>query len=140
MTSRTSADLDWEVTGSIGSGLCVLVGATHSDTPVEADKLADKIWWLRIFDDDDGVMNRSVADVGGSVLVVSQFTLYGDTAKGRRPSWIAAARPELAEPLVERVVERLRSLGASVETGRFRTDMRLELVNDGPVTLVLDVG
>jgi len=140
VTSRTSADLDWEVTGSIGSGLCVLVGATHSDTPVEADKLADKIWWLRIFDDDDGVMNRSVADVGGSVLVVSQFTLYGDTAKGRRPSWIAAARPELAEPLVERVVERLRSLGASVETGRFRTDMRLELVNDGPVTLVLDVG
>ena len=140
VTSRTSTDLDWEVTGSIGSGLCVLVGATHSDTPVEADKLADKIWGLRIFDDDDGVMNRSVADVGGSLLVVSQFTLYGDTAKGRRPSWIAAARPEVAEPLVERVIERLRSRGATVETGRFRTDMRLELVNDGPVTLMLDVG
>jgi len=106
----------------------------------EADKLADKLLGLRIFDDDDGVMNRSVADVGGSLLVVSQFTLYGDTAKGRRPSWIAAARPEAAEPLVERVVERLRAAGATVETGRFRTDMRVELVNDGPVTLMLDVG
>ena len=84
-------------------------------------------------------MNRSVDDVGGSLLVVSQFTLYGDTAKGRRPSWIAAARPEQAEPLVDRVVERLRSLGATVETGRFRTDMRVDLVNDGPVTLLLDV-
>ena len=140
VTSRTSADFDWEVTGSIGHGLCVLVGATHSDTPVEADQLADKLWGLRIFDDDDGMMNRSVADVGGSVLVVSQFTLYGDTAKGRRPSWIAAARPQVAEPLVERVVERLRSLGANVASGRFRTDMRVYLVNDGPVTLVLDVG
>ena len=140
MTSQASADLDWEVTGTIGRGLCVLVGATHSDTPVAADKLADKIWGLRIFDDDDGVMNRSVADIGGSLLVVSQFTLYGDTAKGRRPSWIAAARPEMAEPLVERLVERLRSLGATVDTGRFRTNMRLELVNDGPVTLMLDVG
>lgn len=140
VTSQASADLDWEVIGTIGRGLCVLVGATHSDTPVEADKLADKIWGLRIFDDDDSVMNRSVADIGGSLLVVSQFTLYGDTAKGRRPSWIAAARPEVAEPLVDRLVERLRSLGATVDTGRFRTNMRLELVNDGPVTLMLDVG
>ena len=139
VTSRRSLDDDWEVAGSIGRGLCVLVGATHSDTPAVADKLAEKLLGLRIFDDDDGVMNRSVADVGGSLLVVSQFTLYGDTAKGRRPSWIAAARPELAEPLVERVVERLRSSGAIVETGRFRTDMRVELVNDGPVTLMLDV-
>ena len=140
VTSRVSADDDWQVTGSIGHGICVLVGATHSDTADTADKLADKLWGLRIFDDDDGVMNRSVADAGGALLVVSQFTLYGDTAKGRRPSWIAAARPEVAEPLVERVVERLRSLGASVETGRFRTDMRVELVNNGPVTLMLEVG
>ena len=139
VTSRAAPDADWEVAGSIGPGLCVLVGATHSDTPAEADKLADKLLGLRVFDDDDGVMNLSVADVGGSVLVVSQFTLYGDTAKGRRPSWIAAARPETAEPLVERVVERLRAAGATVETGRFRTDMRVELVNDGPVTLMLDV-
>lgn len=139
VTTRPSPDAEWEVAGSIGHGLCVLVGVTHSDTPAVADKLADKLLGLRIFDDDDGVMNRSVADVGGALLVVSQFTLYGDTAKGRRPSWIAAAPPELAEPLVERVVAHLRSLGATVETGRFRTDMRVELVNDGPVTLMLDV-
>ncbi len=138
VVSRPSADGHWEVAGSIGHGLCVLVGATHTDTMAEADKLADKVWGLRVFDDDDGVMNRSVADVGGSLLVVSQFTLYGDTAKGRRPSWIAAARPEVAEPLVDRVVEQLRAHGATVETGRFRTDMRVELVNDGPVTLLLE--
>ena len=139
VTSRPSPDADWEVAGSIGPGLCVLVGVTHADTATQADKLADKLWGLRIFDDADGVMNRSVADVDGAILVVSQFTLYGDTAKGRRPSWIAAARPEHAEPLVERVVECLRAAGATVETGRFRTDMRVELVNDGPVTLLLDV-
>ncbi len=139
VTSRQSDDVGWEVAGSIGAGLCVLVGATHTDTVAAADKLADKLWGLRIFDDDAGVMNRCVADTGGAVLVVSQFTLYGDTTKGRRPSWLAAARPEVAEPLVERVVERLRSLGAVVETGRFRTDMRVELVNDGPVTLMLEV-
>ncbi len=120
-------------------GLCVLVGVTHDDTTAGADKLADKLWGLRIFDDDVGVMNRSVADVGGALLVVSQFTLYGDTARGRRPSWIAAARPEVAEPLVERVVEQLRSFGAVVESGRFRTDMRVDLVNDGPVTLMLEL-
>ena len=140
VTTRATPEADWEVAGSIGPGLCVLVGATHSDTPAEAHKLADKLWGLRIFDDADGVMNRAVADVGGSLLVVSQFTLYGDTSKGRRPSWIAAARPEVAEPLVDRVVDRLRALGAAVETGRFRTDMRVELVNDGPVTLMLEVG
>lgn len=139
VTFRSSSDDDWEVAGAIGPGLCALVGATHTDTTVEADKLAEKLWGLRIFDDADGVMNRSVVDVGGEILVVSQFTLYGDTAKGRRPSWIAAARPEAAEPLVERVVERLRSLGATVGTGRFRTDMRVALVNDGPVTLMLEV-
>ena len=117
----------------------MLVGVTHSDTSAQADRLADKIHGLRIFDDADGVMNLPVGDVGGSVLIVSQFTLYGDTARGRRPSWIDAARPEVAEPLVERVVESLRALGSTVATGRFRTDMRIDLVNDGPVTLMLEV-
>ena len=138
MTSRTSPDDPWEVAGAIGPGLCVLVGVTHADTDATADKLAQKIQGLRIFDDEAGVMNRSVADIGGSLLVVSQFTLYGDTAKGRRPSWIAAARPEQAEPLVDRVVASLRGHGADVATGRFRTDMRIDLVNDGPVTLLLE--
>ncbi len=106
--------------GRIGPGLCVLVGVTHTDTAADARKLADKIWNLRIIDDDAGVMNRSVADTSREVLIVSQFTLYGDTAAGRRPSWIAAARPERAEPLVEAVVAHLRSLGATVATGRSR--------------------
>ena len=139
VTFRASAEHDWAAAGSIGAGLCVFVGVTHSDSVAAADKLADKLWGLRVFDDDAGVMNRPVAEVGGALLVVSQFTLYGDTAKGRRPSWIAAARPEVAEPLVERVVERLRALGADVATGRFRTEMRVELTNDGPVTLMLEV-
>lgn len=130
--------------GSIGAGLCVLVGVTHDDGSAEADKLADKIWQLRILDDDDGVMNRSLASrhddgVPAEVLIVSQFTLYGNTAKGRRPSWVDAARPEHAEPLVDRVVEQLRSFGATVATGRFRTEMRVDLVNDGPATLMLEV-
>ena len=117
----------------------MLVGVTHTDGEAEARKLADKVWGLRVFDDDDGVMNVSAEDAGAEVLVVSQFTLYGDTSRGRRPSWIAAARPEVAEPLVEEVVAALRALGASVATGRFRADMQVDLVNDGPVTLVLDV-
>ena len=125
--------------GAIGPGLCVLVGVTHDDTAAEADKLASKLFHLRVFDDDDGVMNRSLADAGGAALVVSQFTLYGDTSRGRRPSWVAAARPEQAEPLVDAVVRALRGLGAEVATGRFRADMRVALVNDGPVTLVVDV-
>lgn len=129
-----------EGVGSIGPGLCGFVGVTHDDTPAVARRLADKLWNLRVFDDDEGAMNRSVADAGGAVLVVSQFTLYGDTAKGRRPSWVAAARPEVAEPLVEEVVAALRELGATVATGRFRADMQVELVNDGPVTLMLEVG
>jgi D-tyrosyl-tRNA(Tyr) deacylase len=130
--------------GEIGPGLCALVGATHRDTADEARKLADKIWFLRVLDDDRGVMNRSLADraTAGSpaeVLVVSQFTLYGTIDKGRRPSWIDAARPEHAEPLVDAVVDRLRQLGATVATGRFRTEMLVELINDGPVTLLLEV-
>jgi D-tyrosyl-tRNA(Tyr) deacylase len=139
-----------ERVGSIGPGLCVLVGVTHADTVAEADRLADKIWNLRILDDEVGVMNRSLADrlndssgpaeVGvAEVLVVSQFTLYGNTDKGRRPSWIDAARPEQAEPLVDRVVSRLRAHGATVATGRFRTEMLVTIVNDGPVTLLIDV-
>ena len=128
-----------EVVGAIEAGLCVLVGVTHDDTEAHARKLADKIAGLRVIDDDNGVMNRSVSDTGGAVLVVSQFTLYGDTSAGRRPSWIAAARPEHAEPLVEAVVTRLRELGVPVATGRFRTEMLVDLVNDGPVTVMLEV-
>ena len=124
--------------GAIGPGLCVLVGVTHDDTEASAKRLADKLWNLRIMADAEGVMNLSIADTTRSLLVVSQFTLYGDTAKGRRPSWIAAARPEHAEPLVDAVVHELRSLGATVATGRFRTDMQVELVNDGPVTLLVE--
>ena len=136
--SRTDRG-EWEQTGAIEHGLVALVGVTHDDTPARAEKLAGKIAGLRVFDDEAGVMNRSVADVGGAVLVVSQFTLYGDTSRGRRPGWSAAARPEVAEPFVEVVVDSLRDLGIEVATGRFRTDMRVALVNDGPVTLVLDV-
>ena len=128
-----------EVVGSIGPGLCVLVGVTHDDTEATARKLADKIWCLRVIDDDNGVMNRSIADTGGEVLIISQFTLYGDTSGGRRPSWINAARPEHAEPLVQRVVDHLRAAGATVATGRFRAEMEVSLINDGPVTLLLEV-
>jgi D-aminoacyl-tRNA deacylase len=126
-------------TGRIGAGLCVLVGVTHTDTDVQARKLAEKIWHLRVIDDEAGVMNRSVADTSREVLVVSQFTLYGDTDGGRRPSWIAAARPEHAEPLIDAVVTHLRSLGATVATGRFRTDMEVTIVNDGPVTVMIEI-
>ena len=125
--------------GRIEAGLCCLIGITHSDDEVSSEKMADKLWNLRIIDDDDGVMNRSVADTTKSLLLVSQFTLYGDTRKGRRPSWIDAARPEQAEPLFTAVVEALRNLGAVVETGRFRTDMAVGLVNDGPVTVQIEI-
>lgn len=131
--------VDGEVVGEIGPGLCALVGVTHSDTEVEARALAAKLWHLRVFDDEAGVMNLPLSSVGGEALVVSQFTLYGSTTRGRRPSWVAAAPPEQAEPMVDAVVAELRALGATVATGRFRTDMAVDLVNDGPVTLVLDV-
>lgn len=136
---EASVTVAGEVVGSIGPGLCVLVGVTHADTAATATKLADKIWHLRVMDDAAGVMNMSVADTTREVLIVSQFTLYGDTSAGRRPSWIAAARPEHAEPLVTAVVDRLRSLGATVATGRFRTEMHVALVNDGPVTVMLEI-
>ncbi len=137
--TRASVTVDGDVVGAIGPGACVLVGVTHDDAEREARALAARIWHLRIFEGPDGRMDRPVADVGGEVLVVSQFTLYGDTRRGRRPSWVAAAPPEHAEPLVEAVVDELRALGASVATGRFRADMAVELVNDGPVTLLLEV-
>jgi len=131
--------VDGEEVGRVGAGLCVLVGVTHDDDESKARALADKVWHLRVMDDDEGVMNKAVADTTKAVLVVSQFTLYGDTSRGRRPSWIAAARPEHAEPLVDVVAARLRELGATVATGRFRTEMEVALVNDGPVTLMLEV-
>lgn len=136
---RASVSVGGEIVGSIGAGLCVLVGVTHDDTVARASKLADKLWKLRIFEDAGGKMNRSVADVGGEMLVVSQFTLYGDARKGNRPSFVAAARPEQAEPLIGQVVAELEGHGLRVATGRFRADMAVELVNDGPVTIVVDI-
>jgi D-tyrosyl-tRNA(Tyr) deacylase len=126
------------VVGEIGPGLCVLVGVTHDDTEAAAARLAEKVWHLRLFDDDTGVMNLPVATTSGEALVVSQFTLYGDTRRGRRPSWTAAAPPGQAEPLVEVFVAALRGLGATVATGRFGAHMSVELVNDGPVTLMIE--
>jgi D-tyrosyl-tRNA(Tyr) deacylase len=137
--ARASVTVHGEMVGEIGAGLLALVGVTHDDTEAHAARLAEKIWHLRVMDDEHGVMNRSVADTTRAVLVVSQFTLYGDTSRGRRPGWSAAAPPEQAEPLVEAVVAALRRLGASVATGRFRAEMAVELVNDGPVTLLLEV-
>lgn len=128
-----------EATGSIGAGLCVLVGVTHTDDEATAERLATKVWHLRVFAASDGVMNHSVAETSRALLVVSQFTLYGDTRRGRRPSWAAAAPPELAEPLVVRFCTALDQLGATVETGRFGAQMQLALENDGPVTLLLEL-
>ncbi len=126
------------VVGEIGVGLCALVGVTHSDTADNARRMVGKVAGLRLFDDAEGTMNLSVLDVGAAVLVVSQFTLYGDTARGRRPSWSAAAPAAHAEPLVESVVEGLRQSGVAVATGRFRAEMQVELVNDGPVTVIVE--
>lgn len=137
--SRACVSVYGEQVASIGRGLLVLVGASEHDTPAEAEKLAHKVWNLRVFEDDAAAMNLSAADLGVEILVVSQFTLYGDTRKGRRPSFVAAARPERAEPLIEHLVEELRRAGASVSTGRFGAHMEVELLNDGPVTLLLEV-
>lgn len=137
--SRAEVRVDGDVVGSVGPGLCVLVGVTHEDTSAAARKLAERLWKLRIFTDDADKMNLSVADIGGEILVISQFTLYADTVKGNRPSYVAAARPETAAPLVDEVVEHLRSLGAPVATGRFGADMAVELINDGPVTISLEI-
>jgi D-aminoacyl-tRNA deacylase len=137
--SEASVTSEGVETGRVGRGLVALVGATHADDPATARRLADKVANLRVFPDDDGAMNRSCLDVGGSVLVVSQFTLYGDTRKGRRPSFVAAAPPEVAEPLVDEVIAHLRAAGLEVATGVFRTHMDVALVNDGPVTLMVEV-
>jgi len=125
--------------GAIGAGLCVLLGVAVGDSPADADRLAGKVARLRIFGDADGRFDRSLIDTGGAALVVSQFTLLADTAKGNRPSFTRAARPEEAEPLYERFAAALRALGVPVETGVFGAHMAVELVNDGPVTIVVDV-
>jgi len=130
-------DREW-ISGEIGLGLLVLLGVGHKDTEADATYLADKIAGLRIFEDVDGKMNRGVEDVGGSVLVVSQFTLYGDVRRGKRPSFDAAAPPEQARRLYEFFVERIRAAGLRCETGRFQEMMQVELVNEGPVTILLD--
>jgi D-aminoacyl-tRNA deacylase len=131
--TSASVTIDGAVVGAIDAGLLVLLGVTHDDTPEVAAKLAAKVANLRIFEGE-----VSLLDTRGSALVVSQFTLYGDTVKGRRPSWVAAARPEVAEPLVEDFVRELAALGVPVETGRFRAHMEVALVNDGPITLLLE--
>ena len=137
--TRAEVTVAGETIGEIGPGLLVLVGVTHGDDAATAGKLAGKVAHLRVFADADGVMNHSLVDTGAAALVVSQFTLYGDTRKGRRPSWVDAARPEHAEPLVEAFVTALGDLGVPVATGRFRADMQVALVNDGPVTLLVEV-
>jgi len=136
--SRASVKVGGEFTGKIGEGLLILLGVTHVDTEADAAYLAEKIAGLRIFEDDAGKMNRSVVDVGGAVLAVSQFTLFGDVRKGKRPSFDDAARPERARELYEHLVERVRMLGLHCETGRFQEMMEVELVNQGPVTILLD--
>ena len=136
--SRAKVTVAGEIAGEIGIGLLVLLGVSHNDTDASADYLADKIAGLRIFEDDAGKMNRSVAEAGGAVLAVSQFTLYGDVRKGKRPSFDDAARPQRARELYEHFVERVRTSGLRCETGRFQEMMEVELVNDGPVTILLD--
>lgn len=136
--SEASVTVEGRVVGAIGRGFLVLLGITHADSEAEAIWLARKIAGLRIFEDEQGKFNRSLADVGGAALVVSQFTLYGDARRGRRPSFTEAARPEQAEPLCDRFVDLLRAEGIAVETGHFGAMMAVQLVNDGPVTLWLD--
>ncbi len=136
--SRADVLVDNASTGSIGHGLLVLLGVANNDTEQDACWMADKIINLRIFDDLDGKMNLSLLDTGGSLLVVSQFTLYGDCRKGRRPSWSQAGRPELAKDLYQKFVEIVRRQGISTQTGKFQAMMEVTLTNDGPVTLLLD--
>ena len=136
--TRASVTIDGEIVGEIGNGLVVLLGIARDDTQDDADYLVPKIVALRIFDDAEGRMNVSVKDIDGGLLVVSQFTLYGDVRRGLRPSWSDAAAPEIAEPLYDYFVESCRKLLGRVETGSFRKTMQVELVNDGPVTILLD--
>jgi D-tyrosyl-tRNA(Tyr) deacylase len=136
--SKASVTIDGRCTGAIGRGFCLLVGFTHGDTGEQVDWMAEKVVGLRLFSDAAGKMNLGLDEVSGAVLVISQFTLYGDSAKGRRPSFIDAARPEIAVPLYERFVAALRARGLEVATGEFGADMQVEIHNDGPVTLILD--
>ena len=136
--SQATVRVDGEVVGEIGPGLCALVGVGAGDDAAAADRLAAKMWQLRVFPDAGGNMNRSASELGLAVLVVSQFTLYADTSRGRRPSFVRAAAPEQASALVERVVEALRGAGAEVATGRFGAMMQLSLVNEGPVTVMVE--
>ena len=136
--TRASVTVDREVIGAIGKGLVALVGIARDDTKVEAAYLVDKISNLRIFDDDEGRMNVSLKDVGGGLLIISQFTLYGDVRRGLRPSWIDAAPPEVAEPLYDFFVRQARVAVSDVAAGKFQAMMQVELVNDGPVTILLD--
>ena len=136
--TQASVTVEGETVGSVGPGIMVLIGVAAEDTDKDLKYITDKVMNLRIFDDDNGVMNRSLLDVGGSILAVSQFTLYGDARGGRRPSYIRAAGPEPANEMYERAVAAWRSQGIHVETGRFRTEMKVSLVNDGPVTILLD--
>jgi D-tyrosyl-tRNA(Tyr) deacylase len=136
--SKASVTIDAQTVGEIQRGYALLVGFTHTDTPAQCEWMADKILGLRLFPDAEGKMNLSLDDAQGAVLVVSQFTLYGDAEKGRRPSFIDAAKPEVAIPLYERFVALLKERGLTVATGRFGAMMQVELVNDGPVTLLLE--
>jgi len=136
--SRAKVTVNGEVSGEIGRGLLVLLGVARRDSESDADYLADKIAGLRVFHDDEGKMNRNVAEAGGAVLAVSQFTLFGDVRRGKRPSFDGAARPEQAKALYEYFVERIRGCGLRCETGVFQAMMDVELVNDGPVTILLD--
>ena len=136
--SHAKVTVDGEITGQISRGLLVLLGVSTTDTESDADYLADKIAGLRIFEDAEGKMNLSVTEIGGAILAVSQFTLYGDARKGRRPSFDSAARPEQAKKLYEYFVGKIRAAGLKCETGRFQAEMQVELTNDGPVTILLD--
>ena len=136
--TQAAVSIDGQTVGHIGRGLCILIGVTHADTVAEAEWLAEKVVGLRIFNDADDRMNLGLDDVGGAVLVISQFTLYGDAAKGRRPSFIAAARPEHAVPLYEAFLAALRARGVTVATGEFGAQMQVDIRNDGPVTLILE--
>ena len=136
--TRANVTIDGEIVGEIGNGLVVLLGIARDDTKEDADYLVPKIIALRIFDDPEGKMNRSLKDIDGGLLIVSQFTLYGDVRRGLRPSWSDAAAPEIAEPLYDYFVESSRKLLGRIETGSFRKMMLVELVNDGPVTILLD--
>jgi D-tyrosyl-tRNA(Tyr) deacylase len=136
--TEASVTIDGSVVGSIGRGFCLLVGFTHDDTPERVTWMADKIGGLRLFSDSEGKMNLGLAEVGGDVLAVPQFTLYGDASKGRRPSFVDAARPEVAIPLYDQFLNALAALGLRVKSGRFGAMMTVDIQNDGPVTLLLE--